>query len=240
MALIGILATSMFAPRGSTIVLTYHDVITKRDTNSVWFDCTRAELKSQLDWLTAKKARFLSLPEFAKGFKENTLPPNSVLITFADNYAGFYKHALPELRRRKIPSVMFVHTGYVGSSVGRPKMTWEQLRECERSGVVVASQTVSHPADITKLSNAAIRKEYFMSREALQTHTSGRGAMVLAYPNGKYDLRVSRLAQQAGFQLAFTEAQRPVQFAPDPWRIPRYVHTRMKQAWADAQKVGSR
>ena len=219
-----------------TPILTYHDMVPTRDSRALWFDCTPAELESQLDWLSRQGARFVSLRAVEDHLaKRKPLPSNAVAITFADNYRGFYDLALPILRRRRIPVAMFVHTDHVGSAKGRPKMTWTQLQELDREGLVtVASQTRSHPEDLTRLNDRQLAEEMTGSKRALESRL-GHDIPYLAYPNGKYDARVARAAQAAGYRMAFTEAQRPAEKAPNRFMVPRYVHTKFRQAWRDAR-----
>jgi peptidoglycan/xylan/chitin deacetylase (PgdA/CDA1 family) len=208
-----------------------------RDSRALWFDCTPAELERQLDWLSRRGARFVSLravEDHLTGRKP--LQKNAVAITFADNYEGFYNLALPILRRRRVPVTMFVHTDFVGNRQGRPKMTWAQLTELDREGLVtIASQTRSHPEDLRQLSDAKLREEMTGSKQALERRL-GHEVPYIAYPNGKYDARVARAAQAAGYRLGFTEALRPAERAPNLFMVPRYVHTKYRQAWSDAQR----
>lgn len=222
------------AARVLTPILTYHDVVPVRKSSSLWFDCSVSELEEQIAYFREKRAHFVSIPQIdAARHGGKPLPPNSIAITFADNYLGFYRYALPIFKREGIPVTMFVHTGYVGNISGRPKMTWEQLRQGVRQGVLnVASQTVSHPEDLTKMSDAAIRKEFSVSRQSILKRFAK--CDYLAYPNGKFDARVASLAKAAGYRLAFTERLLPQEKAPSDWQVPRYVHTRYKQAWKDA------
>ncbi|MFZ4508660.1 MAG: polysaccharide deacetylase family protein [Fimbriimonas sp.] len=219
------------------VVLTYHDMVERRDARALWFDCTPAELISQLDWLAVRGASVISIPQlYANMSAGKPLPPRAVAITFADNYAGFYQHAWPILRARRIPVTLFVHTGFVGSKVGRPKMTWDQLRELKASGLVtIASQTVSHPADLGKLTTAQVRKEMVDSKQALDAQLS-QNTLFVAYPNGKYDQRSAAEAKRAGYQMAFTENQKVAQTAPNLFEVPRYVHTKFRNAWRDLTK----
>ena len=219
-----------------TVVLTYHDIIPKRTKSSVWFDCTVDEFRQQLDWLTKQGATFSSVSDLKESITSKRIPPRTVVITFADGYRGFYDYALPELRKRKIPVAMFVHTGYVGVKIGRPKMTWEQLRDCQRAGVTVASQTSSHPADITKLTDDQVKSEYMVSLLRLRSELGPKIPLYLAYPNGKYDDRTAKLAKQVGYEMAFTEAQRPAERAPSIYLVPRYVHTKYREAWRDISR----
>lgn len=218
--------------KSETVLLTYHDVIETRDAQALWFDCTAAELESQLNFLEAKGAHFITLDQLyghlTKGAK---LPSKPVAITFADNYLGFWERAYPILKRRRVPVAMFVHTGYVGDrSHGRPKMDWEQLRALDREGLVtIASQTVSHPADLGKLSDRAIQREFLASKARLQSelrHTIS----YLAYPNGKCDARCIRFARLTGYRMAFSEVTQPAERSPSLWAVNRYVHTKYRQA----------
>ena len=217
---------------GHSVVLTYHDVIERRDAQSLWFDCSVEELENQLDWLKRQGARFVTLDELRDHLTgKSRLPAKSVAITFADNYEGFYLRAWPILQRRKIPVAMFVHTGYVGDRHGRPKMSWGQLRELDRSGLVtVASQTINHPHDITKLDDQTLRREFVGSKDALERHL-GHSVRYLAYPNGKCNQRTAQAAKRAGYDLAFSESLAVAEQGPSLWLIPRYVHTKFRQAW---------
>jgi peptidoglycan/xylan/chitin deacetylase (PgdA/CDA1 family) len=219
---------------GSSItpVLTYHDIIPVRTKNSVWFDCTIQEFKDQIAWFKQKGAVFVSSTEVYKSYiLKQPLPKKAVCITFADNYEGFYRYAWPILKAAKIPVTQFVHTDFVGSSVGRPKMTWKQLIELDRTGLVtVASQTASHPADLTKMTDSEILSEFSKSKIKLESML-GHRILQLAYPNGKFNSRVSLLAKQAGYIAAFTEECRPAESAKNQFEIPRYVHTKFRSAW---------
>jgi peptidoglycan/xylan/chitin deacetylase (PgdA/CDA1 family) len=110
-------------------------------------------------------------------------------------------------------------------------MTWKQLKELQSSGLVtIGSQTLSHPADLTRLSNAAIQKEFKDSKLRLEKFL-GTNIQYLAYPNGKYNRRVSLLAKESGYRAAFTEQLLPAESQPNLWEIPRYVHTKYELAW---------
>lgn len=215
-----------------TPILTYHDIIPVRTKTSLWFDCSVQELKDQLAWMKKRGAVFVSTKTVYEALRQKkNLPKHSVCITFADNYAGFYQYAWPILRKEKVPVTQFVHTGFVGSPVGRPKMTWEQLIELDKSGLVtIASQTVSHPADLTKMTNQQIIKEFTNSRDQLRAEL-GHDVVELAYPNGKYNDRVASMAKLAGYLAAYTEDCSPAETAPNLFEIPRYVHTKYRQAW---------
>lgn len=221
-------------PVTRTPILTYHDIIEKRDSKSVWFDCTASELQEQIQWLKKQGAVFVSLDQVYDSIsKRRPLPKNAVAITFADNYESFYLLALPILLKHRVPVTQFAHTGFIGNRKNRPKMSASQMKACLKSGLVrFGSQTVTHPADLTKLSDQQIETEFRKSKDDL-ARVLGVPVLDLAYPNGKFDQRVASFARRAGYRMAFTEDKRPLEKSVDQWQIPRYVHTRFVSAWRD-------
>jgi peptidoglycan/xylan/chitin deacetylase (PgdA/CDA1 family) len=215
-----------------TPVLTFHDIIPRRDSRSLWFDCTVEELRDQMDWLKAHGANFISLDQLHRHLTQGTkLPPRAIAVTFADNYLGFYKLGFPLLKTMAIPVTMFAHTAMVGKQTGRPKASWTQMLEMQRSGLVAfGSQTVSHPEDIRTLSDAQLDREMAESRRELVAHLGGSIPYV-AYPNGKWDQRSVAAARRAGYLMGFTEELRPAETASSILAVPRYVHTKFRQAW---------
>jgi peptidoglycan/xylan/chitin deacetylase (PgdA/CDA1 family) len=220
-----------------TIILTYHDMVAKRDSHALWFDCTPSELNSQLDRLQKAGFAFISLDELYSHLRDKTrLAGPAVAITFADNYEGFFKFAWPILSRRRIPVAMFIHTDYVGNQSGRPKMSWAQLQELCRSPLFLAeSQTRTHPADLRTMADSAVMKEFSGSKQALTAHLKN-SARYIAYPNGKYDARIARLAKAAGYEMGFTEAQIPAESSPGLFMLARYVHTKLSKAMSDLSR----
>jgi len=218
-----------------TPVLTFHDMVPSRDSGALWFDCTPDELTKQLNFFQAHGAHFISIAQLYRHLTTGSpLPKHAIAITFADNYEGFYELALPILRQRHVPVAMFVHTDFVGSPIGRPKMTWDQLKEIDREGLVtVASQTRSHPASLPALSAKALKNEMEGSKRSLEKHL-GHRVDYLAYPNGKYDRRVADTAKAAGYLMAFTEVLTPAERSTSIFMVSRYVHTKYRKAWSDA------
>lgn len=91
----------------------------------------------------------------------------------------------------------------LGVSAGsRSFINWDEVREMQREGITFGSHTHRH-AVLTEESDETILRELESSRQDLLRET-GTSAVYLAYPNGRYDERVSRLCEQAGFDAAFT------------------------------------
>lgn len=220
---------------GRTPILTFHDVIERRNSKSLWFDCSKSELEQILDWFEGRGAHFVTVDQVYRHLATGAaLPKNAIAITFADGYEGFYTYGIPILRRRHVPVAMFVHTDYVGDRHGRPKMTWDQLKELDKEGLVtICSQTRTHPADLRNLSDSALAEEMAGSKRILERQL-GHVIPYIAYPNGKFDTRVAKAAQQAAYTMGCTERLMPCEESPNLYMVARYVHTKYRQAWKDA------
>jgi peptidoglycan/xylan/chitin deacetylase (PgdA/CDA1 family) len=217
--------------RQPVVVLTYHEVVPERTADSLWFYCSAPELENQLRTMERDHVHFITLDQLYGYLSQGTkLPSKPVCITFADSYEGYYQYALPILRKHRVPSAQFVHTGFVGSPIGRPKLTWAQLKEIDRAGdVTVASQTVSHPLDLRNLTDVQLVHEMRDSKASLERHL-GHPVRFLAYPNGKFDTRSEGAARAAGYVMACSEVTRPANLSPNIYAVNRYVHTKWQSA----------
>jgi peptidoglycan/xylan/chitin deacetylase (PgdA/CDA1 family) len=239
-----LLAATRYAPlsvraqSGRVLILTYHDVIARRGAGSVWFDTTAAELEAQITSLLQRGAVPISLTKLHRHLTTGeAVPKNAVVITFDDNYQGFYDNAFPLVQRLKVPVAMFVHTDYVGVTTGtHPKMTWARLRELAASGLVtIGSHSKSHPEDLSKLSLEAQREELRGSKALLEAQLE-RPVPFISYPNGKADATTWRLAREAGYTMGFMEDWTPAEESPDILGVNRYINTQLERGWRDLQR----
>ncbi|HLJ54174.1 MAG TPA: polysaccharide deacetylase family protein [Chthonomonadaceae bacterium] len=218
-------------------VIMYHDIIAKRTRRSVYFDCTRAEFAAQMDYLKEQGAHPVSLLQLHKHLVQgDPLPDNAIVLTFDDNYQGFYDNAYSLLKANSYPAAMFVHTNFVGDKTGdHPHMSWDTLLQLDKEGLVtIASHTESHPDDITKLAVDAQERELTGSKQALEAKL-GHTVPYFAYPDGKNDETTRGLVQKAGYTMAFTIENGPVEESPGVLALNRYIHTRLKKAIEDCK-----
>jgi poly-beta-1,6-N-acetyl-D-glucosamine N-deacetylase len=220
-------------------VIMYHDVTPERGKGSVYFDCTKAEFAEQIAWLEEQGASFVSLEQLHNHLTTGEpLPPKSVVLTFDDNYQGFYDNAYPLIKEKQIPVAMFVHTNFVGDQKGaRSKMSWDTLRELDKDGLVtIGSHTLSHPEDISQVPAEEQDRELIESKALLEKEL-GHPIPYFAYPNGKWDENVADAAMRAGYTMAFTIHNGPAQESPGILSINRYIHTRLKDAWKESEEA---
>ncbi|ACL73453.1 polysaccharide deacetylase [Thioalkalivibrio sulfidiphilus HL-EbGr7] len=126
--------------RNRAVVLMYHRVL-PRDEASKSFShpgivVTPETFARHLDILK-RHFRPLSLPEFLSYMDSGQgFPPKSCLITFDDGWADNHRYAMPLLRERALPAVVFAATDYIGTT----RTFWQEqlghlLYEATRHGV---------------------------------------------------------------------------------------------------------
>jgi peptidoglycan/xylan/chitin deacetylase (PgdA/CDA1 family) len=153
------------------------------------------------------------------------LPAHPVLVTFDDAYRDVVTYAAPVLARDHERATAYVITDRLSHGRRSPWMLWTQLRLLERDGFEIGSHTVSH-ADLVAVGPAEARLQLRASRFALQ-HFLGHPVQWLAYPYGRVDAAVERLARAAGYVLAVTTQGGLVQHADEPLLLHRYEITDM-------------
>lgn len=218
-------------------VIMYHDVVLKRDKNAVWFDTTVKELEEQFTFLEEHGYTPISLSDLHQhllGLKE--VPEKSIVLTFDDNYQGFYDNAYPLLRAKNYPSAMFVHTNFVGSKSGsHPKMSWETLKTLASEGLVtIGAHTQSHPENLKDLPMYRQRQEIAESKRILEEHL-GVKVPYLAYPVGSNDDETQQIAKDCGITMAFTMENGPVEESPNILALNRWIQTKFAEALAQVE-----
>ena len=216
----------------------YHDAIQERRRDSEWFDVSRDEFDAQMKLIQEKGLVPISVKDLYEDLiGKKDAPAGAIVLTFDDNYQGFYDVALPILRQYNFPAMMFVHTGFVGRKEGKhPKMSWDTLKEIIKEPLIsIGSHTVHHPDDITTLTSTDQQDELVNSKAELEKQL-GIPIDFLAYPDGKNDEAVQALSKAAGYKLAFTIVNGPAEESPNIFAVNRYVHTRIEKAIEDCTR----
>ncbi|OGX41700.1 MAG: hypothetical protein A3C53_04875 [Omnitrophica WOR_2 bacterium RIFCSPHIGHO2_02_FULL_68_15] len=170
----------------------------------------------QLATLERHRVRVLSLDEAVAALERGDPPPRrSAVVTFDDGYVETYTVAWPILRRFGFPAAVFVTPG----EVGLPGFaTWDQLVEMSRDAITIGSHTMHH-SYLPLVSEDRLPEELIRSKAVIEERL-GRPIRYLSYPIGGYTPQAQALAQQAGYQAAFT-TNRGVSRAVDRYALRR-------------------
>jgi peptidoglycan/xylan/chitin deacetylase (PgdA/CDA1 family) len=155
-------------------------------------------------------------------------PPKSVVITADDAHKTVYSDMLPLVRKYKIPVTLFIYPSAVSNA--SYAMTWEQLKECQQTGLFdMQSHTFWHPnfkKEKKKLKPEEYQKlvdtQLVKSKASLEKRFGGT-VDVLAWPFGIYDQELEKAAEKAGYVTAFSIERRLANPSEAIMAQPRYL-----------------
>ena len=179
-----------------------------------------ADFAGQMEWIKTHGYHTVTQIQLWNALMHGRpLPPHPVLITFDDAYRDVVTYAAPVLWREHEHATAYVITDRLSHGRVSPWMLWSQLPLLERDGFDIGSHTVSH-ADLVTAGPIKARFELRASRFALQRYLH-KPVQWLAYPYGRVDSTVERLARAAGYVLAVTTQAGVVQGASAPLLLRR-------------------
>lgn len=98
--------------------------------------------EKQMKLLKTNGFQVISMEEYVNFMQKGaSIPDNAVLLTFDDGYASFYTKVFPILQKYDYTATSFVIVSAIDHQTGRPKMTWEQMREMKEHGMSFFSHT---------------------------------------------------------------------------------------------------
>lgn len=114
--------SALFGPCESGVaVLTYHRLAPTAYGRRASYNVTPARFEEQLTGLLDAGYRPLSLFSILAAARSNDPDlRRSFVVTFDDGYENFYTHALPILRRLRVPATLFPTTAYLDSEAPFP------------------------------------------------------------------------------------------------------------------------
>jgi len=154
----------------------------------------------QMDFLKKHGYRVLSLDELVRAIESGRrLQRKSVVITFDDGYDNNYTYAFPILKSHGFPATIFCIAGTVGE---KGYITWEQLREMERSGIAIGSHTANH-VYLPGVPESDQRYQIWESKRILEERLE-HPVDFFCYPSGGFNEKIKELVKQAGYRAAYT------------------------------------
>ena len=213
-------------------IIMYHDITAAKDVD---WDVTPDELEKHFQTLQEGGYTPITMDRMVNHLRTGSpLPEKPVLLTFDDNYVGQYKYAFPLLKKYNYPAVWSVHTRFVGTTGQKPKATWDQLREMQKSGLItVASHTVNH-LNMKNLSNAEIEREVLESKKVLEKELK-ISIDYFTYPEGDFTERAKDKVKDVGYKAALSMSldprqERSANESEDLLSIMRFGQSRFNEA----------
>ncbi|WP_170763209.1 polysaccharide deacetylase family protein [Ruegeria lacuscaerulensis] len=142
---------------------------------------------------------WVSPHQFEQVLAQVAKAPEGFQITFDDGNLSDHDIALPALVDHGLQARFFVLTGRIGQSGSLDKA---HLRALSEAGMTIGSHGIDHTAWPT-LSDADLRQELQTSRARLED-ICGHAVTEAGIPFGRYDARVLRALQAAGYTTAWS------------------------------------
>lgn len=196
----------------------------------------------QMEWLVLH-AEVLTLDQLVSGVGD---APLRVAISFDDGYASVAVQAEPVLRRLNITATVYLNTGWIGESCQRASerelghmpgehfMSWEDVRFLASRRWILGSHGVEH-LDLTGVDDARLERELLDSKGMVEDKVSIE-CRHFSYTWGRYDQRVQRAVNHAGYQTAVSAIHGPVKAGSDRLALPR-IDVSKQYSLADFQMI---
>jgi biofilm PGA synthesis lipoprotein PgaB len=206
-------------------VLEYHNI----DPVSSDYTITPEAFKAQLLALKNNHYNVIPMSQFIAflGGKQ-TVPPDSVVITFDDGYESFYRYAYPMLKEQNLTATNFIIVSYLETNPGIPFLTWKEIEEMKGSGFSFYSHTYNNHDFVAepngKLVDPLTNPIYDINKQRVETAAEyaarikddlsqadqiiqsklGAQDKLFCFPHGRYNKTVLSAGDELGIQYYFT------------------------------------
>lgn len=184
-------------PKATCVILYYHSVS----------DMQQKAFARQMDVVSSLTIPIpiQNIPPFLPGKRYSS-------ITFDDGFEDFIRNAVPELKKRGIPSTVFLTAAYLGQSAdwwpaSAPERQQriahaEKWRQLQTDLISIGSHTLTHPY-LSSLSETEARSELIESRLLLQDLLKLE-ISTFSFPYGDFNADLVDLCREAGYESVFT------------------------------------
>jgi peptidoglycan/xylan/chitin deacetylase (PgdA/CDA1 family) len=206
------------------VILQYHHF---SDQTPAMTSVTLQQFDDHLQYLEAGDFTILPLRDVVTALRHNTeLPERCVSLSVDDAYISVYENAFPRLKKRGWPLTVFVNTEAVDQGIS-PYMTWGQMRELARQGVMFENHGHSHSHMIRKQGNesdANWRRRVHTDIATAQrriTEEIGIAPRLFAHPYGEYNPAILAIIDDMGL-TGFGQQSGPAWPGADFGALPRF------------------
>jgi peptidoglycan/xylan/chitin deacetylase (PgdA/CDA1 family) len=210
-------------------ILLYHSVSAAPSDASAPFTVTPQDFERHLDAIVQRGLRCMTVSDYLDARTAGTLPVDEqvALITFDDGYLDFVETCLPLLAARKLPSTMYITTGWMSDTTSHqagpddPMMAFNHLADLESAQVEIGAHSHAH-LQMDTLSAKHCFDELTRSKHLLED-TLGHGIRSFAYPHGYNSARIRKQVTQAGYDSATAVRNALSPLEDHPLRLARLM-----------------
>jgi len=158
-------------------------------------------------------------------------------ITFDDGYLDNLNHALPILEKFSAPATIYISDGIISRSITSTDhtcsvdinkfLTWDDVRELDKSNLVeIGGHTHSH-AMLSMLSGGDLVSEIDLSKSNIE-YELGHKIEHFAFPyggKGTFNRDAIKVIKDSGYKSAATVICKKTNFSKNRFEVPRYLVT---------------
>jgi len=209
-------------------ILGYHDFSESTSTNDMILNVT--DFRRQMQAIKDSGLPVISMREFLDWKQDRQpIPDQCIMITIDDGWKATHTLALQVLREYRFPFTVFLYKNYVG--IGGKSLTFEEVREIAANGGTISSHSVSHQTMAKRGGRSDadyrewLRVELEDSYRFLEENFGDTGALVktFAFPYGIYSDQTLTMAEEFGYEAAFTVNGKKTDWDTPDLEIGRYV-----------------
>lgn len=167
---------------------------------------TAEELKQHFDYLRDNQFEVLDLATVAGYFAANKpLPERAAAITIDDGWRNVYDNGLALFKQYNLPFTIFVNPKLMRETP-HLYMSWDQLRELQQYGALIANHSQSHAHMTRRLSGETEQQwaerqlaDILDAQQEIEQQLGGPQPRLFAYPYGEYNPQLQQLLEQHDF-----------------------------------------
>ena len=179
------------------------------------------DFESHLKYLVENDFQVVTFSDAISYLQSEQPAKKTAVITVDDGYKGFFTHALPLLKKYKVPATLFINTKTVG---GGDYMSWNELRDVVKDDIEIGNHTHSHEYFLNLPESSrykTFKGEIDLSQSIIKKNLDVE-PIVFSYPYGEFDVEMKKIVKQAGFVAAAAQNSGVMYAGSDMFQCPRF------------------
>lgn len=204
-------------------VLVYHHVSEATPAST---SISPKKFREHMEYLS-KHHQVVPLPDLIHALRNGLpLPDNAVAITFDDGFHNILTNGHPILKEYGFSYTVFINPGLIGKL--KNQLTWEQIEEMQKQGVVFANHGYEHTHYLQRNSGETTKAwanriiDSVKKAETLLKNKTGQNHQFLAYPYGEFNLQLKQMLLEAGY-VGFAQHSGAISSNSDFGALPRFA-----------------
>ncbi|MCC6597910.1 MAG: polysaccharide deacetylase family protein [Alphaproteobacteria bacterium] len=214
-------ATALPQDDNKAVILAYHRI---GEDNAPGENLSAQQFNDHLEEIENGPYHVLPLSRIMEILsKGETLPPNTLAITFEGAYLSAYEKGMKALIHKNIPFTVFYASDTLDQNLSE-YMDWDTLRALSKNKNITIGAL---PASYTHIAHEPTQEIIANLNKARQRYRDvfKAEADFLAYPFGEYSLELKKIARKQGFKYALGLHSGVTQSQTDVFALPRFSMT---------------